>query len=202
MPRRQGPAITRAEVVATAIRLLQSEGPEALGINRVARELGIKPPSLYNHVASNEDLRHAVALEGWSLLEQQFRVALASPDVARPLTRRYADTFRAFVKAHPALYTLMSTTDLSHEPAYPPVANRILAALMDVLSPFGLEGDAALHAVRGLRSALHGFVLLELAGQFPMRLELTGLFPTYPEVDASYEWLIEMLTRGIQQVKE
>lgn len=192
MPRRQGPAITRAEVVATAIRCLQTEGPEALGINRVARELGIKPPSLYNHVASNEDLRHGVVYEGWSWLEQQLLQAVQAPDTSRPLIRRGADAFRAFVHANPALYMLMSTTDMSSDPSFPPLVNRILTTFAEVLAPFGLQGEAAIHAVRSLRSALHGFVLLELAGQFGS--------PT--AIDAGYDWLLEMLTRGISQSKE
>jgi hypothetical protein len=35
----------------------------------------------------------------------------------------------------------------------------------------GLQGDEALHAIRGLRAILHGFVSLETAGGFKMALD-------------------------------
>ena len=41
--------------------------------------------------------------------------------------------------------------------------------LADVLAGYGIEGeDAVVDAIRFLRSALHGFVALELAGGFAM----------------------------------
>jgi AcrR family transcriptional regulator len=64
MARRKGFALTREAVVAAAITLGERDGPGQLGVNAVARELGIKPPSLYNHVASGEALQQAVAIEG------------------------------------------------------------------------------------------------------------------------------------------
>ena len=53
MARRSGPAITRADVVDAAIRVLERGGIEALGTKRVAAELGIRTPSLYHHVRGN-----------------------------------------------------------------------------------------------------------------------------------------------------
>lgn len=58
-------SLSTASVVDGAMRVVDSEGPGALGFNRVARELGIKPPSLYNHVADAGDLRRRVAIRGW-----------------------------------------------------------------------------------------------------------------------------------------
>ena len=39
-----------------------------------------------------------------------------------------------------------------------------------MLEPYGLDEDAAIHAVRGLRSIAHGFATLELAGGFGIPL--------------------------------
>jgi hypothetical protein len=40
-----------------------------------------------------------------------------------------------------------------------------------VLEPYRLGEDAAIHAVRGLRSIVHGFATLELAGGFGLALD-------------------------------
>lgn len=57
MPRPKGQTLTQKVIVEAAIACIQKEGESALGVNRVARELGIQPPSLYNHIAGNEELR-------------------------------------------------------------------------------------------------------------------------------------------------
>ena len=58
----------------------------------------------------------------------------------------------------------MPTTPLHAE-----AAQEVLDVLADVLASYGVEGEGDLvDAVRFLRSALHGFVALELAGGFAM----------------------------------
>ena len=42
--------LTKHTVVQAAADLIDAEGPEALSLGRLARELGIRTPSLYNHV--------------------------------------------------------------------------------------------------------------------------------------------------------
>lgn len=42
---------------------------------------------------------------------------------------------------------------------------RVLAIVVAVVALFGLTGDDVLHAVRGLRSVVHGFATLEIAGR-------------------------------------
>ncbi|MGI8427719.1 MAG: TetR/AcrR family transcriptional regulator [Solirubrobacteraceae bacterium] len=56
--RRQGrpPRIDREAVLATAIRLLDAEGVEALTMRRIASELGVSAMAPYRHVASKDEL--------------------------------------------------------------------------------------------------------------------------------------------------
>jgi hypothetical protein len=43
--------------------------------------------------------------------------------------------------------------------------------VLAVLASYGLSGDEAIHAARGLRSVAHGFATLEVAGGFGMALD-------------------------------
>jgi hypothetical protein len=56
-----------------------------------------------------------------------------------------------------------------------------------VLRHWALEGDEAVHAVRVIRSAVHGFVALEAAGGFGLPLDR----------DASFDRLVATLTAGL-----
>jgi hypothetical protein len=57
------------------------------------------------------------------------------------------------------------------------VGARLMAIVLAVLGGFGLEGSAAIHGARSVRSAAHGFAVLEADGGFG--------FPE--DLDASYE---------------
>jgi hypothetical protein len=66
-------------------------------------------------------------------------------------------------------------------------AGEAVDVLAGILRAWRLDGDEALHAVRGLRSALHGFVDLERIGGFGLPASLDG----------SYDRLVQALVAGL-----
>ena len=64
---------------------------------------------------------------------------------------------------------------------------QLVDLVLAVLRGYGLEREDAVHAARIVRSALHGFVALELAGGFAIPLDL----------DESFSRLIDVLARGL-----
>ncbi len=54
--RRRARQLSRDQIVATAIAVADAEGPEAVSMRRVARDLNVSAMSLYWHVASKDDL--------------------------------------------------------------------------------------------------------------------------------------------------
>jgi hypothetical protein len=59
-----------------------------------------------------------------------------------------------------------------------------------VVGSFGMHGEDGLHAVRGLRSLVHGFASLEIAGGFGLPLDC----------DESFRRLVEILILGLQRL--
>jgi AcrR family transcriptional regulator len=55
-------AATKEEIIQTARRLLVLQGPEAVSLRAIAREMGMTAPGLYRYFGSHEELiRHVVA---------------------------------------------------------------------------------------------------------------------------------------------
>jgi len=54
--------LDQASVIKAAATLVDEEGVEQLSLGRLAERLGIRTPSLYNHVAGMPGLKHALAL--------------------------------------------------------------------------------------------------------------------------------------------
>jgi AcrR family transcriptional regulator len=95
------------EMVAAARQLLETEGPEALTMRRVAARLGIREPSLYKHSSGRDELLAAVVASGMrELAEARREVLQAATGVADALGRMAAQQ-REFAARHPHLYRLM-----------------------------------------------------------------------------------------------
>src|SRR2546423_13217331 len=60
MARPRTPLLSREGIVAAALALVDAEGLDGLSTRRLAAELGVSGPSLYNHVATKDELIDAV----------------------------------------------------------------------------------------------------------------------------------------------
>ncbi|MGZ3714794.1 MAG: TetR family transcriptional regulator, partial [Ktedonobacterales bacterium] len=59
MARRAG--LDQEAVIQAAADLVDAEGMDALSLARLAETLGVRTPSLYNHISSLDGVRHALA---------------------------------------------------------------------------------------------------------------------------------------------
>jgi AcrR family transcriptional regulator len=171
--------LTEATVVDAAVAIVEAEGAEALSLSRVASELNVKPPSLYNHVAGLDRLRRDVALRATQELGDRLRSA-AMGRTGRDAWRAVADELRAYALAHPGLYTLSAHARPDDE-EYAAAGLRAVEPMLAILRAYDLGEPEAVHAVRALRSAVHGFVSLECAGGFGLDVD----------VGDSFRWLVE-----------
>ena len=56
MPRPKQPLISRAAAVSAVLRLIDEQGYESFSLEKLARELGVRGPSLYHHFANRSDV--------------------------------------------------------------------------------------------------------------------------------------------------
>ena len=177
--------LTPDVIARAAAELLNREGRQALTLARVAGELGVRSPSLYNHIDGLEGLEREMALGGVDQLAEACRTAVMGRSGADAL-RAIAHAYRHFARSQPGVYALTQVAR-PQDAEYEAKAERVLEPVFAVLAGFGLAGDDLIHAARALRAALHGFALLEVQGGFGLDIE----------VDASFEWMIGMLERGV-----
>lgn len=177
--------LTPEVVTRTAADLLNREGREALTLARVANELGVRSPSLYNHVEGLEGLEREIALAGIDQFADACRTAVMGRSGADAL-RAMAHAYRDFARSQPGVYALTQVAR-PHDEEHVARSARVLEPVFAVLAGFGLEGDELIHATRTLRAALHGFTLLETQSGFGMDVD----------VDASFEWLVTALEVGL-----
>ena len=180
--------LDRAAILERAARLADRDGLDTLTLTALAGELGIRPPSLYNHVASLEELRQALAVRALGELNAAIgRAALGKAKAEAVMA--LGEAYRAYAHARPGLYAAIAAVGSLTTPELHTARTALLDTAGAVLRPFGLVGkEEGLHAMRALYSLLHGFVSLEAAGGFAL--------PVDPAT--SFRWLLTHFSAGLE----
>lgn len=192
MSRRAG--LDKPTVVAAAAALINRDRVAALSLKRLAEELSVQTPSLYNHIDGLPGLERELALLGVRRLGDAITDAVIGKSGPAAVTA-LLDAYRAFVKANPGLatYTVRpAAVDAPDDAERAQAEARIVHVAVAVVASFGLTGDDAIHAVRALRSVAHGFATLEAAGGFGIPLDL----------DESFRRLAAMVIAGLERQSE
>jgi AcrR family transcriptional regulator len=166
--------LNRAAVVEAAAALADEGGLEDLSLADLAERLGVRKPSLYNHIAGIGDLKRGLALVG--LLELGRRLSRAAAGKAgEDGLFALAEAYRRFVKERPGLYgASVRSYRISdpEDPEFRAAEEEAMGTVVAVLASCGVRGEEeTIHAARGLRSIAHGFATLEEAGGFGMSVD-------------------------------
>jgi AcrR family transcriptional regulator len=73
-------AATTAEIKETARRILVTEGPDAVSLRAIAREMGMTAPALYRYFGSHDELIKHVIADIFAELAADIRSAIAAAD--------------------------------------------------------------------------------------------------------------------------
>ena len=177
-----------ASVTAAAADLVDEVGFDQLSMALLAGRLGVKTPSLYKHVSGQADLAHRIAVLGMHELADAIRDATQGRSGSEALLAG-AHAMRRYVLAHPGRYAAGNAAEVSgdDDPLVPAVG-RVLASWTAMLHGYHLDPDEQVHALRMLRSVLHGFATLEALGSFQIDTD----------VDDSFTWLVDFLDQGLR----
>jgi len=186
MSRRVG--LDHATVVEAAAKLVDEEGLDQLSLGRLAERLGVRTPSLYNHVAGLPGLKHDLAIYCLRDLLGLITRATIGKSRAEAIVA-LADAYRSYAREAPGRYALTQQAPAPSDPELLTVAQQVVDVVRAVLAPYRLSEEDAIHAIRGLRSIVHGFISLEVGGGFGMPIDQ----------DASFHWLINLYITGLER---
>ena len=180
--------LDQVTVVEAAAKLVDEKGLDQLSLGLLAERLGVRTPSLYNHVAGLPGLKHDLAL--YCLREVFDRLTRATIGKSRAeAIVAIANTYRAYARETPGRYALTLQAPGPGDQALQAIAQQLVDVLRAVLAPYRLSEEDTIHAIRSLRSIVHGFISLEVAGGFAMPIDL----------DASFHWLINLYIAGLDR---
>jgi AcrR family transcriptional regulator len=185
MPRSR---LTPESVTEAGAALVDEVGFEHLSMGLLAERLGVKTPSLYKHVASQADLAHRIAVLAMTEVADAIRDATQGRAGSDALAAG-AQAMRKYVQEHLGRYAAGNAARPTgpDDPLIPAV-DRVLASWAAMLRGYELDASQEIHALRMLRSVLHGFVTLEVGGGFQIDTS----------VDDSFTWMINFIDHGMR----
>jgi AcrR family transcriptional regulator len=178
--------LTPATVIDAAGDLADAEGLDAVTIARLASLLGVRSPSIYNHVQGLAALRAGVAAAALRELHAALQAATVGRSGGEALLAA-AHAYRRYALEHPGRYQAMQRAPGADAADLQARAEAVVSLLARLLAPWHLSRADAIHTIRGLRSAMHGFVDLERIGGFGIDLSL----------DRSYDRMVLGLVAGL-----
>ena len=167
--------LTPDSVLDAAARIADKDGLPAVTLARLAAELGVRSPSLYKHVDGLDAIHRGLALRG--LKEATARCQHATVGKAREAALlAFAHAYWQFARARPGLYAASVRAAKPGENDIAAAGEALIGVVLAVLAGYGVAGNDALHATRGLRAIIHGFVSLDAMGAFRLKLDLAESF--------------------------
>ncbi len=155
--------LSAADILTTAMHMVEQEGPDHLSLRALASTLGVKAPSLYRYFPQKEALEVALAEHILNAMLATMRAASASSD---PETRfrKIADAYLRFARERFPLYTFVLQNQRPE--TYGSKAGKaIWSLLLDAVSAVSGKADDTSTAV-AIWSFLHGYATLEHSGAF------------------------------------
>ncbi|MEU9040166.1 MULTISPECIES: TetR/AcrR family transcriptional regulator [unclassified Kitasatospora] len=171
MARPRTPLLSRERIVAAALRLIDDEGLDALSTRRLATELSVSGPSLYNHFATKDELLDAVVDSVIGEVDlSMFGSVGTTGTVGTPwpqALRDWARSYRAALAAHPNIVPV-----LAQGPGRRPNALRLADAVFGHLVETGWPRGQATRIGALMRYFVTGSALASFAAGFPADAEV------------------------------
>lgn len=199
-------------IMSTALRLVEEKGFDKFSMHDLAKALGIKTPSLYNHFSGIKQLQKELALQIEQDLYQQSTQAMKdkSPD---DMIRALAHTQLKYAKQHPHLYQVIlalptiekndlinnatSKSDTLNSSSVKSVENALslenaawhsVEPIRIALNQYQLSEADSLHLNRMFRSMIHGYISLAAAGYLAHQK-----YSTQESFDTTVEYFISLV---------
>ena len=175
---KQREKLSRDRVIEAALRVMDTDGLEAVSMRRVAREVGVEAMSLYNHVRDKDDLLDGVRLRVFS----EFAFPELDPQDPYENGRRVAMAWRDLLNAHPNMLELLAE---EHAPPSSLEAFAAMEVALAVLRSMGVPDSEMVQVFHAFGGYIQGYTMMEHQMDFQKHGGPAGLAELARRIDPS-----------------
>jgi AcrR family transcriptional regulator len=164
---------TSQQIYQCALRILEAEGPQAVSMRRVAKEVGITAMAIYHHFPSHEALMSAVVDSEFERLVDYFTPPTAKRGFSSTMIR-IMDGYIDYALAHPRIFDYVFASPRPGARRFPedfrarrsPTLNSVADCVSSGMKLGKLKQDDAWEIAMELWAHAHGYLALWRAGRF------------------------------------
>jgi AcrR family transcriptional regulator len=171
----------RDRLCDAAAKLFAKHGGDGFTLRALASELGVSPMTPYRYFRGKDDILAAIRARAFDRFAETLEEAFAAPGTAEERASHVGDAYIRFAFAEPDAYRLMFDLTQPSEANYPDLvrasarARKTMTEHVKALIEAGVfEGDPLVIG-HVYWAALHGAVVLELAGKLSSDCDFTRL---------------------------
>lgn len=158
---------------------------------KIAADLVSEMEAFFGKVDTIPQMKQALAIAGYQGLQRQIEKAVegkAQLDAVRAM----AHAMRSFALGSPGLAVASFRDPDVDNSESQKAAGQLAQVVLRVFGDAGINGTAARHAIRILKSLVRGFVLNEMSAPVARPIEY----------QKSYVFAVEMFVRGLSEVRD
>ena len=178
-------------IISRATQMANQMGMENMTLKMLADDLGVKTPSLYNHIDGLEDLKMQLKIYGWKQMEEriiQSVIGISGYDAIK--AGCYA--FYEYATENPGIFNAMLWYNKSQNAETMEATSGLFSVLFKITSSLNISEENCNHIIRTLRGFLEGFSLLVNNGAFGNPISISD----------SFELSVNVLVEGIKTLEE
>ena len=182
--------LSREEIIEKAAALANEKGLSYLTVTTLSEYLGIKKPSLYNHIKTIDDVYYKLMIYGWKKVSEEIAAGIASDDPKENL-KNYGRAFYRFAMENPGVFEAMLWYNKYSDASLLEATEGLYTFFFEQTDSLKVEREIAGHLLRTYRAFLEGFIMLQIHNSFG-----------YPiSIEESFEISINVLISGIEQYR-
>ena len=182
--------ISDALIVETSARISNKVGLDNLSLKRIADELNIKSPSLYNHISGLEEIKIQLMFYGWKQMEEKMidsAVGVAGYEALKNMCYAFYD----YATTNKGVFTAMLWYNKYENVQKENATTRLFNMLFKVMKSLDISDDNINHIIRTLRGFLEGFSLLVNNNAFGNPIS----------IKESFDLSLEIIMNGIKSLE-
>lgn len=178
-------------VIREAAHMANETGIENLSLKTLAVRLGVKSPSLYNHIDGLDDLKRQVMLYGWKEMEDrliQAIIGLTGYDAIRSMCH----AFHEYATENQGIFSAMLWYNQHENKQTLEATSKMSSVFFKIARSLNISQENCCHLIRMFRGFLEGFALLENHHAFGN---------TEP-IEDSFDLSVDILIEGMKKLEQ
>lgn len=183
--------IDKDTIIIEAAHMANETGIENLSLKTLAARLGVKSPSLYNHVDGLDDLKRQVMLYGWKEMEDRMIQAVIGV-TGYDAVRAMCHAFHKYATENQGVFSAMLWFNQFEDEQTLETASRMTSIFFKITDSLNISQENCCHLVRMFRGFLEGFALLENH----------RAFGNAQPIEESFHLAVDILIEGMKKLEE